>query len=50
VWGEQDKLDREFSAVAASAQAAGANVYMIDASDRDREVASADYTPGTASM
>jgi hypothetical protein len=48
VWGEQDKLDREFSAVAASAQSAGANIYMIDASDRDREVASADFSPGNS--
>jgi hypothetical protein len=48
VWGEQDKLDREFSAVAASAQSAGANLYMIDASDRDREVASADYSPSSS--
>ena len=47
VWGEQDKLDREFAAVAASAQAAGATVYMIDASDRDREAGNADYSPAS---
>jgi VWFA-related protein len=45
IWGEQDKLDREFATVAASAQAAGATVFMIDASDRDREMANADYSP-----
>lgn len=45
IWGERLKLDRQFSVVAANAQAAGATVYIVDASDRDREMAGADYAP-----
>ncbi|PWB67590.1 MAG: hypothetical protein C3F15_17715, partial [Holophagae bacterium] len=48
VWGEDLKLDREFAALAASAQASGTTFYLIDASDRDRELATADYTPPSA--
>jgi len=48
LWGEELKLDREFEALAASAQASGATFYIIDASDRDRELATADYTPPNA--
>ena len=45
IWGEHLKLDRQFSVVAANAQAAGATVYIVDASDRDREMAGADFAP-----
>jgi len=48
MWGEEVKLDREFEALAASAQASGATFYIIDASDRDRELATADFTPPSA--
>jgi VWFA-related protein len=48
LWGEELKLDREFEALAASAQASGATFYIIDASDRDRELATADYSPPSA--
>jgi VWFA-related protein len=43
VWGERMKLDREFSVVAANAQAAEATIFIVDASDRDREMAGADF-------
>ena len=48
VWGAQLQLDRQFATVAASAQAAGATMYVVDASDRDREMATADYSPSSA--
>jgi VWFA-related protein len=48
VWGEELKLDREFKAVAGSAQASGATFFIIDASDRDRELATADFSPPSA--
>ena len=48
LWGEELKLDRDFEALAASAQASGATFYFIDASDRDRELATADYSPPSA--
>ncbi len=48
LWGEELKLDRDFEAIAASAQASGVNFYIIDASDRDRELATADFTPPSA--
>jgi VWFA-related protein len=48
IWGQQEMLDYEFASVAATAQASGATIYMIDASDRDREVATADYSPPNA--
>lgn len=48
IWGEELKLDREFKAVAASAQASGATFFIIDASDRDRELANADFSPPNA--
>ncbi len=43
IWGERVKLDRQFSVVAANAQAAGATVFIVDASDRDREMTGIDY-------
>jgi VWFA-related protein len=45
IWGEEMSLAREFQQVAAVAQASNATVFIIDASDRDREVANADYSP-----
>lgn len=48
VWGEELKLDREFAAVAASAQASGATFFLLDVSDRDRELATADFSPPNA--
>ncbi len=45
IWGDELKLDREFQTVAATAQACGATVFIIDASDRDREAGSADFRP-----
>jgi VWFA-related protein len=48
VWGEDLKLDREFEAVAASAQASGATFFILDVSDRDRELATADFSPPNA--
>lgn len=48
LWGEELKLDRDFEALTASAQASGATFYFIDASDRDRELATADYSPPSA--
>jgi VWFA-related protein len=48
IWGEDLKLDREFEAVAASAQASGATFFILDVSDRDRELATADFSPPNA--
>lgn len=48
IWGEELKLDQEFEAVAASAQASGATFFIIDASDRDRELANTDFSPPNA--
>ena len=48
IWGEDFKLDREFEAVAASAQASGATFFILDVSDRDRELATADFSPPNA--
>ena len=48
IWGEDLKLDREFEAVAASAQASGATFFLLDVSDRDRELATADFSPPNA--
>ena len=45
VWGEELELRDEFRALAASAQACNAAVYVIDASDRDREASSVDFSP-----
>ena len=48
VWGSQLQLDRQFAIVAANAQAAGATIYVVDASDRDREMATADFSSSSA--
>jgi VWFA-related protein len=48
MWGEELKLDREFQAIAAAAQASGTTFYVIDASDRDREMATADFGSASA--
>jgi VWFA-related protein len=48
IWGEELKLDREFAAIAASAQASGATFFLLDVSDRDRELATADFSPPNA--
>ncbi len=48
IWGSQLQLDRQFATVAANAQAAGATIYVVDASDRDREMATADFSPSNA--
>ncbi len=48
VWGSKVQLDRQFATIAANAQAAGATIYVVDASDRDREMANADFTPSSS--
>ena len=48
IWGEDLKLDGEFDALAASAQASGATFFILDVSDRDRELATADFSPPNA--
>ena len=46
-WGREMDLSRQFQRLAASAQSCGATFHVIDASDRDREMGSADYgSPG----
>jgi VWFA-related protein len=44
LWGQELRLMREFSLLAASAQAAGTTLYVIDASDRDREMSNVDFS------
>ena len=43
IWGREKDLTQEFRAVAARAQAAGASFFVIDASDRDREMTTIDW-------
>lgn len=43
VWGREVDLSRQFQRLAASAQSCGATFHVIDASDRDREMGSADF-------
>ena len=43
IWGREMDLSRQFQRLAASAQSCGATFHVIDASDRDREMGSADY-------
>ncbi|MEN8163557.1 MAG: VWA domain-containing protein [Acidobacteriota bacterium] len=47
IWGREVDLSRQFQRLAASAQSCGATFHVIDASDRDSEMGSADYgSPG----
>jgi VWFA-related protein len=47
MWGREVDLSRQFQRLAASAQGCGATFHVIDASDRDSEMGSADYgSPG----
>jgi VWFA-related protein len=48
VWGEELTLVREFQALAASAQSSGATFFVIDPSDRDMEMGSADFGSSNA--
>ena len=47
LWAREMELSRQFQHLAASAQGCGATFHVIDASDRDREMGSADFgSPG----
>ncbi len=47
IWGREMDLARQFQRLAASAQSCGATFHVIDASDRDSEMGSADFgSPG----
>ncbi len=51
IWGREVDLARQFQRLAASAQSCGATFHVIDASDRDREMGSADFgSPGLDDM
>ena len=43
IWSNEFELTRQFKRVAESAQAANTVLHVVDASDRDREMASADF-------
>lgn len=49
IWATELTLEREFQYIAGVSQISGAVLHVVDASDRDREVASADFNAGDVS-
>ena len=49
IWASELTLEREFEYIAGVSQVSGTVVHVVDASDRDREVASTDFNAGDVS-